>query len=172
MTKHSFTLPVCLLFAAVLSACANQTTQSSERISHHYSFAKPSAASSGVTPVVAWTAGKHQGPDNLAAIVYFDFDSYALRNTDRGVLQAHADWLRKHPERSLVLRGHTDARGGAEYNLALGQKRAQTVLETLQLLGVEGPRLESVSYGKEQLVDAGHSDEAHQRNRRVEFDYR
>lgn len=171
MSKSHFTLPVCLLFAVALSACAGHSS-STERSSHHYSFGKPSAASSGITPVMATTMPQQQGPENPVSIVYFDFDSSALRHSDRSVVEAHAQWLRQHPERSVVLRGHTDARGGAEYNLALGQQRAETVRQTLQTLGVTARNLEAVSYGKEQLADTGSNEPAHQRNRRVEFDYR
>lgn len=171
MYKFSFTLPVCLLIAVALSACASQSS-SSERSSHHYAFGKPSAPASGVAPIIVTNAVNNQGPENLAAVVYFDFDSYALRNSDSKLVQDHADWLRKHPERSLVLRGHTDARGGTEYNLALGQKRAEAVRQAMQLLGVNANKLEAVSYGKEKLADTGLSETAHQRNRRVEFDYR
>ena len=72
----------------------------------------------------------------------------------------------------LVLQGHTDVRGGSEYNLSLGQKRAEAVRQSLQLLGVEPRRMEAVSYGKEQLASPGKDEAAHQRNRRVEFNYR
>ena len=71
-----------------------------------------------------------------------------------------------------MLQGHTDARGGAEYNLALGQKRAEAVRKGLEVMGVDQRRIEAVSYGKERLADTGSSDAAHQHNRRVEFEYR
>ncbi|THJ34656.1 peptidoglycan-associated lipoprotein Pal [Lampropedia aestuarii] len=165
------TLPVCALLALALSACANTGASSSEKSSHTYAFGKPRATNS-VASVVAQTAPAGRGPENVATLVYFDFDSDALRPSDRSVVEAHAQWLRQHPERAVVLRGHTDARGGSEYNLALGQRRAQTVKQTLQILGVDAKQLEAVSYGKEQLADVGSNEAAHQRNRRVEFDYR
>lgn len=171
MSMPSFTLPVCALLALALSACANTGASSSEKSSHTYAFGKPNTTS-GVAPVVAQTAPAGRGPENVATLVYFDFDSDALRPSDRSVVEAHAQWLRQHPGRAVVLRGHTDARGGSEYNLALGQRRAQTVKQTLQILGVDAKQLEAVSYGKEQLADVGSSEAAHQRNRRVEFDYR
>lgn len=171
MSMFRATLPIYALLALALSACANTGASSSQKSSHTYAFAKPSSAS-GVAPVVVQTAPAGRGPENVATLVYFDFDSNALRPSDRSVVEAHAQWLRKHPERAVVLRGHTDARGGSEYNLALGQRRAQTVQQTLQILGVNTKQLEAVSYGKEQLADVGSSETAHQRNRRVEFDYR
>ena len=109
---------------------------------------------------------------NLISIVYFDFDSYSVRSSDRTVIESHAQWMRTHPAQSLMLQGHTDARGGAEYNLSLGQKRAEAVRQSLQHLGVDPRRVEAVSYGKEQLAVQGTEEAAHQRNRRVEFNYR
>ncbi|THT99983.1 flagellar motor protein MotB [Lampropedia puyangensis] len=170
--RHSLKLCATLLAAALLAACAGQSGSSAQRTEHHYAFGKPGAATSGVAPVVASASMGRQGPQNLAHIVYFDYDSYELRNSDRSLIEGHAQWLRNHPERALVLRGHTDDRGGIEYNVALGQKRAEAVRQALQLLGVAPHKLEAVSYGKEQLADPGHSEAAHQRNRRVEFDYR
>ncbi|MFC7205663.1 OmpA family protein [Comamonas endophytica] len=132
----------------------------------------PAAAGSRVAEVVAQPQPSRKGPENVAHIVYFDYDSYAVRPADRSVLEGHARWLRSNPQQSLVLQGHTDARGGIEYNLALGQKRAQAVRSGLQLLGVEAHRVEAMSYGKEQLADPANTEAAHQRNRRVEFEYR
>lgn len=168
-----------LLLACALAACSSApTTTTSKRSEQHYAFGKapaPAPASTDnarVAPVVAQPQQGRKGPENVAHIVYFDFDSYTVKSTDRPILESHARWLRDHPQQSLVLQGHTDSRGGIEYNLALGQKRAQAVRSDLQLLGVEQHRVEAVSYGKEQLADPGTSESAHQRNRRVEFEYR
>lgn len=170
-----------LLLTIGLAACSSGPANNSQRIAQHYAFGKapvaapaptPAGASSRVAEVVAQPQPSRKGPENVAHIVYFDFDSYAVSAGDRPVLEGHARWLRSNPQQSLVLQGHTDARGGSEYNLALGQKRAQAVRSGLQLLGVEPQRIDAVSYGKEQLADPGSSDPAHQRNRRVEFEYR
>lgn len=171
--SHTFRLCTIVLLAAGLAACGSTVTTSTQRSEHHYAFGKPPApASSGVAPVVATTQADQRGPANVAHIVYFDFDAYTIRNSDRAIVESHAQWLRSNPGRSVMLRGHTDRRGGIEYNLALGQKRADAVRSSLQLLGVNPARVESVSYGKERLADEGTSEDAHQRNRRVEFDYR
>jgi len=168
-----------LLLACALAACSSAPSTSSQRSEQHYSFGKQPAPAAPVNtdtarvaPVVAQPQQGSKGPQNVAHIVYFDFDSYTVRASDRAILESHARWLRDNPQQSLVLQGHTDSRGGIEYNLALGQKRAQAVRSDLQLLGVPQQRLEAVSYGKEQLADPGSSDAAHQRNRRVEFEYR
>lgn len=174
--SHTLRLCTIVLLAAGLAACGSTATTSTQRSEHHYAFGKapaPAPASSGVAPVVATSqAADQRGPANVAHIVYFDFDAYTIRSSDRAIVESHAQWLRSNPGRSVMLRGHTDRRGGIEYNLALGQKRADAVRNSLQLLGVNPARVESVSYGKERLADEGTSEDAHQRNRRVEFDYR
>ncbi|WP_460483589.1 OmpA family protein, partial [Comamonas humi] len=138
-----------LLVACALSACGTAVSTTSKRAEHHYVFNKPPAGnSSGVAPVVVNPLVGKKGPDNVAHIVYFDFDSYTVRSSDTPILEAHARWMRSHPGQSLMLPGHTDARGGTEYNLALGQKRAESVRKSLQTLGVEPGRVEAVSYGK------------------------
>ncbi|WP_159912910.1 OmpA family protein [Pantoea sp. 18069] len=171
----NYPLYTSLLLACGLAACSSGPGSSAQRSANHYAFGKapPVAADNArVAPVIAQPVQARKGPDNVAHIVYFDFDSYTVRPVDRPILESHARWLRSNPQQSLVLQGHTDSRGGIEYNLALGNKRAQAVRSSLQLLGVEQHRVEAVSYGKEQLADPGTSDAAHQRNRRVEFEYR
>jgi len=105
-------------------------------------------------------------------IVYFDFDSYVIRPEAQAQIAAHARFLSAAPQRSVQLDGHTDERGGREYNLALGQKRAEAVRRALALLGVRDEQMEAVSFGKEQPAAEGSSEEAHAQNRRVEIHYR
>lgn len=172
----NYPLYASLLLACGLVACGSTSSTTSQRVEGTYAFAKPAPApaveNSRVAPVTAQPLPVKKGPDNVAHIVYFDFDSYTVRPVDRPILESHARWLSSNPQQSLVLQGHTDARGGIEYNLALGHKRAEAVRSALQVLGVAQNRVEAVSYGKEQLADPGSSDAAHQRNRRVEFEYR
>lgn len=172
----NYPLYLSLVLAVGLTACSSTPSSTSQRSEGHYAFGKPPPAAvtdnARVAPVIAQPLQGKKGPENVAHIVYFDFDSYTVRPADRQILESHARWLRSNPQQSLTLQGHTDARGGIEYNLALGNKRAQAVRSNLQLLGVEQNRVEAVSYGKEQLADPGNSDAAHQRNRRVEFEYR
>lgn len=168
---------VALLLVAGLTACASAPGGMSQRTEHHYAFGKPKAAdavppSSTVAPVVVERQQGKKGPAGAAHIVYFDFDSYVVRKSDYGTLESHASWMRSRPGQSVVLQGHTDARGSVEYNLALGQKRAEAVRQSLQLMGVEHRQIEAVSYGMERPADMGSSEAAHQRNRRVEFEYR
>lgn len=169
-----YRLGALLVLSCMLSACgALIGVSTNQRTEHHYAFGKPAVlANTTVAPVVAQPTPRSSPKPDLAAIVYFDFDSYSVRSNDQAVIAGHAQWMRIHPTQSLLLRGHTDVRGGAEYNLSLGQKRAEAVRKNLQHLGVEPQRIEAVSYGKEQLADLEQKEAAHQRNRRVEFNYR
>ncbi|MDL5035891.1 OmpA family protein [Comamonas sp. Y6] len=168
---NTFRLCSVLFLALGLAAC--NTAPNSNRTTHSYAFGRPAAhTAAGVAPVVVSSQPSQKGPANVAHIVYFDFDSYTVRPEDRGIIDSHARWLQSNPGRSLTLQGNTDARGGTEYNLALGQKRAEAVRKNLEILGVNANRVEAVSYGKERLVEQGSSEAAHQRNRRVEFEYR
>ena len=85
--------------------------------------------------------------------------------------EGHAKWLAANPEVKIVIQGNTDERGGREYNLALGQKRSEAVLQRLQLLGIPSSRIEAVSFGKEKPIALGHSEEAWAQNRRADIVY-
>jgi peptidoglycan-associated lipoprotein len=101
--------------------------------------------------------------------VYFDFDKYDLSNKTRQTLRANADWLNANSKYYIVIEGHCDERGSIEYNLALGERRANAVRAYLASLGVTDSRLRIVSYGEERPADAGHSESAWTKNRRAEF---
>jgi peptidoglycan-associated lipoprotein len=105
-------------------------------------------------------------------LVYFDYDSFVIRSEFQSVVEAHAKFLKANPTRKIALEGHTDERGGREYNLALGQKRAEAVRRALSVLGVSESQMEAVSFGKEKPAAQGNSEEAMAQNRRVEISYR
>ena len=128
---------------------------------------------SGIAPVQAQGLGKMElGPVNVDKVIYFDFDSYTLRADAQPVVQAHADYLRNNKDKKISLEGNTDERGGSEYNLALGQKRADSVKKALSLLGVSESQIEAVSFGKEKPAVQGADESAFAKNRRVELSYR
>jgi peptidoglycan-associated lipoprotein len=106
---------------------------------------------------------------NMPRAVYFDFDSFVVKDEFRPVVELHAKRLAGQRSRKLALEGHTDERGGSEYNLALGQKRSEAVLKALVLLGAAENQLEAVSFGKERPAVQGSTEEAWARNRRVEL---
>jgi peptidoglycan-associated lipoprotein len=101
--------------------------------------------------------------------VYFDFDKYNLRPDAKAALDANSALLLKYTSVVIKIEGHCDERGTVEYNLSLGEKRAKSVADYLSGLGVDAGRISIISYGKERPVDAGHSEDAWQRNRRAEF---
>ena len=102
-------------------------------------------------------------------IVYFDFDSFVIKDDYRGMLDGHAKALAAAKARHAVVEGHTDERGGREYNLALGQKRAEAVVKSLALLGVGQGQLEAVSFGEERPAAQGSDESTWARNRRAEL---
>jgi peptidoglycan-associated lipoprotein len=102
--------------------------------------------------------------------VYFDFDSSILTQPSRDTLSKNGNLLLKNqPDLKVQIEGHCDERGSAEYNLALGERRAKSVMNYLVTLGVKAERLSTISYGKEKPADPGHDEAAWAKNRRAEF---
>jgi peptidoglycan-associated lipoprotein len=131
------------------------------------------AASRGVAPVqIGATDASVAGPANTAKIIYFDFDSYVVKPEFQSVIDAHAKYLTANNSRKMAIEGHTDERGGREYNLALGQKRAEAVRRALGLLGVTDSQVEAVSFGKEKPAVQGFDEASMAKNRRAEINYR
>lgn len=129
-------------------------------------------AKSAVAPVD--TASKPAGPDLLSSpkVIYFDYDSIAIKPEFQAVVETHARLLRADKTRRVALEGHTDERGGREYNLALGQKRAEAVRSAMSLLGVPDSQVEAVSFGMEKPAAQGADEASLAKNRRVEINYR
>jgi peptidoglycan-associated lipoprotein len=103
--------------------------------------------------------------------VYFDFDSNEVKDEYRGLLQAHARYIGDHREARVRIEGNTDERGSREYNLALGQRRAEAVKRVMTVLGADGNRIETISYGEEKPKSAGHDEAAWAENRRADIRY-
>ena len=108
----------------------------------------------------------------MARIVYFDYDSYVIKPEFQSVIEAHSHFIKATPSRKVMIEGHTDEHGGREYNLALGQKRAEAVRRSLGLLGVPDSQVEAVSFGKEKPAAQGGTEDVHAKNRRAELSYR
>jgi peptidoglycan-associated lipoprotein len=125
---------------------------------------------SRVTPAtLPPAAGSAAAVGALGRVVYFDFDSFVVKDEFRSLIDAHAKALSAQRGKRLVIEGHTDERGGREYNLALGQKRAEAVAKSLALLGVQESQLEAVSFGKERPAVEGSDEAAWAKNRRAEL---
>lgn len=128
------------------------------------------AGSSGIGSGSAIDASKGAGGLDLSSkIVYFDYDSADIDTAGQGVIGNFGRYLTGSATAKVRLEGHTDERGSAEYNIALGERRAQTVARELKALGVTDAQLSVISYGKERPVAPGSSEEAYAKNRRVEI---
>ncbi len=103
--------------------------------------------------------------------VYFAFDRYNVEDKYRPMLQANSSFMLAHPALKVVVQGNTDARGSREYNLALGQRRAEAVVKVMELMGVPGARLEAISFGKEKPRALGDSEKDYAENRRADIVY-
>ncbi len=128
-------------------------------------------ASSGVAPVDLTKSGSTSAIQQGPRVVYFDYDSFVIKPEFQGLIENHARVLKSEPSRRVMIEGHTDETGGREYNLALGQKRAEAVRRALGLLGVVDAQVEAVSYGKEKPAVQGNDEAAMARNRRAEILY-
>ena len=171
-----------ITLSAALVACGSNVKLSDVPVETRTGGTMPAPASGGdpsgvpgrqVAPVqIDPTSGNAPGPVGVARIIYFDYDSFTIKPEFQGAIEAHARYLAADKSRKMAIEGHTDDRGGREYNLALGQKRAEAVRRGLGLLGVTDAQVEAVSFGKEKPAVAGASEEAFAKNRRAELNYR
>ena len=104
-------------------------------------------------------------------VIYFEYDSSEIQEQFREVVEAHSAYLANNPNVTVVLEGHADERGSREYNLALGERRAQTVKRQIALLGVPNTQIRTTSYGEERPAVDGHDEASWSQNRRVEILY-
>ena len=166
-----------LALTAALAACSSGVKLSEVPVEDKNASAAAAVTSSADTAQssVAAVVGGKAGAQGVAPagvnVVYFDYDSFALKPEARAVLERNAAHLQANKQFKVQLEGHTDDRGGREYNLALGQKRAETVRRALTLLGVSDAQVEAVSFGKEKPAASGADDTAYAKNRRVEIKY-
>jgi peptidoglycan-associated lipoprotein len=103
--------------------------------------------------------------------VYFDFDRFVVKDEYRPMLEAHAGYLMSKRDAHVILQGNADERGSREYNLALGQKRAEAVRKALSVLGVSDAQMEAISFGEEKPRNPGHDEAAYAENRRTDIVY-
>ena len=172
MIKNSGKMLLALASVAVVAGCASTKLDKpaeveKKDVTTQTTTTTPPAGNSTVATTDQST--KIAAPITLDRIIYFDFDSYAVKDEFRPIVDAHANLLKATPGAKEVAEGHTDERGGSEYNLALGQKRAEAVVQQMKVLGVGDSQLEAVSYGKERPAVDGHDESAWAKNRRVEL---
>lgn len=156
------------LFALALGGCATDTSEEPA------GQARLGVETSGIeTEVSAFPELTPRQEELLAQRrIYFDFDSSTISEESREIIEAHAANIVANPDLRVHLEGHCDERGTREYNLALGERRAQAVERVMRLLGVPGGRSTTVSYGEEQPLAPEHNESAWRLNRRVEIIYR
>ena len=145
---------------------------SAAKENHHEDLpSSPSGRRRGRVAPVDVTATTNVNYTNLPKVVYFDFDSYVVKDEFRPVIEANAKALTTNRKMHMAVEGHTDDRGSSEYNLALGQRRAEAVKKVMTVLGAGDSRIETVSYGEEKPVAQGHDEDAWAKNRRDDFRY-
>ena len=180
MKRTLFTLS--LLGALLLAGCASTPTEDEAGgapISDTYGGAGgggadgSGASTMGAAGAGAWAGSPLDNPDSPLStrVVYFEYDSSEIRNEFRPVLRAHAEYLAANPAQSLILEGHADERGSREYNIALGERRADAVERVMVAEGAAPGQLSVVSYGEERPSSLGTGEEAMSLNRRVEILY-
>jgi peptidoglycan-associated lipoprotein len=172
MKRYMLVLGAALLMAGCGSSVKLDDVPVEDRSGAAVSGADSSAAGkNGVTPVELDKSKLGVAPAG-PRIVYFDYDSYVVKPEFQSVIEAHARHLKADKSRKVAIEGHTDERGGREYNLALGQKRAEAVRRALVLLGATDSQVEAVSFGKEKPAVLGGDEGAWSKNRRAEITYR
>lgn len=167
-------LALLAVISLAVSACASSpkatTVQTSPQADSHQA-GTASAAAAAPAPAA------DTGSSNLAAqllemqknSVYFDFDEFAIKPEYREVVHQHAQFIQKQKALAIKLEGHADERGSSEYNLSLGDRRANAVRKSLEILGVPGGQIHTVSMGEESPRLACHEEKCWKENRRVDF---
>ncbi len=169
--KNRILLPLIGVAALALSACGGGTTTAKPDVEDKSVGAETSAAG-GATSADGKALDSKGKADLLSKRrVYFAFDSSAVDDASRAVVEAHANYLAANKGTKVVLEGHADERGSREYNLALGERRAQAVERMVKVLGVSADRIKVVSFGEEKPLAAGHDEGSWSQNRRVEIVY-
>ena len=171
------TTPTLILTSAMLLAACSSTKldEAKAPIEDRSASTTPSGAADprSVSTVTAGTMDPLSDPKGVLArrSVYFDYDSYIVKDEFKPVVEAHSKYLGTNKGRKVIIQGNTDDRGGREYNLALGQKRAEAVRKSMALLGVPESQMEAVSLGKEKPKATGSDESAFAENRRTDIVY-
>jgi len=159
----------------LLGACASQQTEQAPQASpapQGTAQEAPGSQTQGVAPSSMGMSPLHDPKSILAKrSVYYDFDKSDIKSEFRPLIEAHAGYLREHAAATVRIEGNCDERGSREYNLALGQRRADSVAKAFGLLGVPGQRIETTSWGEEKPRAAGHDEAAWSQNRRSDIIY-
>jgi peptidoglycan-associated lipoprotein len=166
---------VALAAAALMAGCASSVKLDEPAPVESRSGSTPGAGggagagSGGQSSVASVDLSKDGAAQGQSRVIYFDYDSFIVKDEYRGVIEQQARALNADKKKRVLIEGHTDDRGGREYNLALGQKRAESVQKALALLGVGTAQVEAVSFGKERPAATGGDEASWAKNRRAEL---
>jgi len=169
-------LAVVVSSAVLLAACSSVKLDDKAPVEEGTASTVPANGGADARSVGTVTTGSADPLDDAHGIlakrsIYFDYDSYTVKDEFKPVVEAHARYLSSHKNRRILIQGNTDERGGAEYNLALGQKRAEAVRRAFSLLGVPDSQMEAVSFGKEKPKALGSDEASWAENRRADLVY-
>ena len=170
----NFKLITLAALAFLLAGCPQNTIPDPDPTDTTYGGEDPSASTSGMDgsdPYGGEEFGTDPSAGELATVIYFDFDSSEVRAEDQDIVARHAMQLGNNPGMRVRLEGHADERGSREYNIGLGERRAQSVRRMLMIQGVTADQISTVSFGEERPVSFGSSESDYAQNRRVEFSY-
>ena len=171
MKKSTISLLTALACLLILSGCAKKPVAPAAELTPAAPVALTEADSAVPAGLQGEAVSEAAAPASLLKLekVFFEFDAYTLTPQARQILARNAELLRQDPAARLVIEGHCDERGADEYNLALGQRRADAAKNYLVSLGIAAERLTSISYGEERPAVAGADESAWAQNRRAEF---
>ena len=172
--KPFLALTAILVCGALLAGCSSTGTRGEDAGASVEDLGSASGTqTTGARAGGAWTGNPLEDPNSplYTKVIYFDFDQSEIRPEYYPALRAHAEYLIQNTQLSLVIEGHADERGSREYNVALGERRAQSVVRFLEAEGVGGNQLRDVSYGEERPSVSGYGEAVWSQNRRVELVY-
>ncbi len=172
--RNTTTLALILAGVFGLTACGSSVKlDDNVKVEDRTATPANTADARTVAPVTAGSTDPLNDPKGILAkrSVYFDYDSFIVKDEFKPVVEAHAKYLSSNKGRKIIIQGNTDERGGREYNLALGQKRAEAVRKSMSLLGVSDAQMEAVSFGEEKPKAQGSDEAAWAENRRADIAY-
>ena len=176
--KSSFRWLLPVAFTVVLAGCATteddiNDTEMAEIDQAAAAEMEAGASASGAEGAAGFEGEPLEDPASPLSdrVVYFEYDSAVLTDEGMELIEVHGEYLADNPERAILVEGHTDERGSREYNLALGERRAESVQQALLIAGADETQVDIVSYGEESPVVSGSTESAWEQNRRAELVY-
>lgn len=167
------TLFLSALLVALLAGCASEKPKETLAPVEERAPTAPGATTTPIQPPTTGGVNPLKDPSNILSKrgVYFDFDSFVIKDDYKPLVSAHSKYLNDHKSTHITVQGNADERGSSEYNLALGQKRADAVRKMMALYGVPEAQVETISFGKEKPRNSGHDEAAWAENRRADIVY-